>query len=349
MKNKKIYSLAILLLSITVLFIYSCSKNETASSEKEITTSEKEGKINTIQNTSQAFSSTYKVGNIWLSYKANITGSIITSSLEISDRLDKTSKRHVIDFSFDDQMPSYKLTLHEQVLLKAEELKDDFSASEIKEVAKVFEVFGKQIVGNEKADQVNKLTQSLFFHNAILKTIERTTGQEKDCNCTPHPGFFVDKLSFWCQEDYLISPAKFVQVIDKSKLTLTENQKKAYLYLKTQLNKPQISIDKFYNELEPKTSYMNRISSVYSRFTANNVKLQSALKQKSSNVNPKNTLSVMKEEDCLKGTDLGCCGSYSGCCWYSSMDCLIHDVECLTCDKWHCGPACKPSVPAIPS
>lgn len=44
------------------------------------------------------------------------------------------------------------------------------------------------------------------------------------------------------------------------------------------------------------------------------------------------------------GTDWGCCGSYTGCCYYSSLFCYWHDKACTNCDKWHCGPDCKPDV-----
>lgn len=158
--------------------------------------------------------------------------------------------------------------------------------------------------------------QSIFFHMAILNTINRSLSSTNDCECTPHPGYFVDKTSFWCQEDYLYN-------VEDLQDYFNANLDKATTLGGT-------PVIEYVNSL-----YTNNIKDVVS---FKEIYFLTHLKEQFNN--------GLKTIVCPdgSGSGLGCCGNYAGCCWYWSLDCLRHDMACINCDHWYCLPGCKPGA-----
>ncbi len=315
-----------------------------------------ENKLEIIESTPSSFIANYKSGNLAFTYHSKISGTITKSVLKITNSSNNKEKIILTNFTIDPSLPSYKLVSHETVISEAENVKKNFSLSEIRNVIKLYEVFGEQILAQQQVDHSSQLIQSLFFHNAIFTSINRSLEKNTDCGCTPHPAYFIGKTSFWCQEDYFIDPRLYIKAIDDSKYPMNAMEMKVYNYLQNNKSQPTISIDKLLNILETKASYMQRVSSVYYESTNKILKNSSTSQQldadrlnrdmerQSIGIDDRPAGRRESKSDCLKGSDLGCCGNYSRCCWYWSMLCLAHDIDCLNCDHWHCGPACKKGV-----
>ena len=304
------------------IVIFSCNKSEIFKSEIEGNT------LNIIENTNNSFLSNYKSGNILFTYGSKTTGTTTKSYLKITDYSSTKEKIILTNFVIDTSVPSYKLTSHESVISEAKKVKNDFTLFDIKNVVELYEIFGRKILAQPQIDHSSQLVQSIFFHNATLKSIERGLEAETDCGCTPHPLYFGGKISFWCQEDYFIDPRAYLKAIDDRKYKMNSKEMEVYYYLQNNKSQAAISIDKLLNILEPKASFMQRIGNVYYKST------NKILKN-----NPPTTLA---ESGCLEGSDWGCCSNYSGCCWYWNILCFEHDIACLKCDHWYCGPLCKP-------
>ncbi len=182
-------------------------------------------------------------------------------------------------------------------------------------------------MNDSRVDYSLQTVQSIFFHNSILNSAYRSIIEDNDCGCTPHPAYFIDKMGFWCQEDYMINPKKLLSVIKDSKYKVQDREIKAYQYLKENSTKTKISIDKISTLIEPRYQFINRINSIYYRETNKFLKNES----------------VTMSTECFPATGLGCCGNYSGCCVVWDFICLEHDLACLKCDHWYCGWQCKPT------
>ena len=320
------------LLAMMMLFggciIYSCSKKETS---KDVI---KEKALIVLTNTNQLFEATYKVNNYLYTYTSKVTGSTTASVLNVKNTTG--GKDISINFSVDTSLSSFKLAIHDKVLLESQRIKDDFDLNGIKEVTAFFETFGKELIDDPKINQSSQLIQSLFLHNAALSTIKRSFVQNTDCGCTPHPAYFIGKTSFWCQEDYLINPQDYVNTINKSNYKMSPKELKVYNYLLQNVSKPYISIDNVLNVIETKEVFLQRVSNVYYSSTHKVI----------TTTPPQIKLALVQACPLGAGSDLGCCGNYAGCYWYVSLLCLAHDLACLKCDHWYCGPQCKPETNA---
>ena len=187
---------------------------------------------------------------------------------------------------------------------------------------KGYEQFGDSIFANGNIELKTKAVQSIYFHRAIFQTIERSFVDRADCDCTPHPGYFVGKTSFWCQEDYLVDPDVIIEAIEAKNDQLNPKIQLVYNYLQDNRRKERISYDKIRDLIEPRERFLK--------------KLESYSKQAETGVSA--------VDECLQGDDLGCCGNYEGCCWLSSSECFWHDYQCLMsqCTPWwYCLPGCK--------
>ncbi|MGQ0828867.1 MAG: hypothetical protein ACT4ON_10805 [Bacteroidota bacterium] len=331
MKTKFYSKVAFLsILFITGAIIYSsCNKEELSQlpvdKSEQIDTENlqrtKEGCLQIIKNRSDYFLANYKFGNIHFSYEAKaINNFIIMSSFEVNG-MGKTGKFKT-KYTLNTKKISYKLLVHKDIISEAAKKIHTIKQLEADEIVKLYEIFAKLILEDPAVDYKSELVQSLFFHNGVLNTMRRSLKENVDCGCTPHPGYFVNKTPFWCQEDFFINPQSFIDKINTSNYTLKDEEMKAYEYLQRNFSQPLISVDKLFNILEPKDDYLERIENVYDLSTGKN--------------NPS-----AKKRGCKKGSDLGCCGNYAGCCWYESLACLWHDIICISCDKWHCGPGCE--------
>jgi hypothetical protein len=237
----------------------------------------------------------------------------------------KSGKKFQIKNIIDTNEPSYKYLVHREVIYEAQLIKNQLTSDEnIPEILSMFKDFFLKLKLNEnyQSHQI-ELEQGIYIHNAILNTINRSIQQEVTADCTPHPGYFVEKTQFWCQEDYIIDTKKFLNKIIQSGYQMNVSERKIFDYLlKTSEEERFVTIDKLLNVIETKDDFMLRVDSEILKASGQ----------------PLDTIT-----DCMQGSDLGCCGNYSGCCWYWTILCLLHDVECLQCDIWHCGPACVPS------
>lgn len=59
------------------------------------------------------------------------------------------------------------------------------------------------------------LILSTFYHLSIFNTIYRSF-DIIDCKCTPLPAYFVNKSSFWCQEDYMFNKVQMQEYFGKN-------------------------------------------------------------------------------------------------------------------------------------
>jgi len=305
MKHKNSFRLILVLL--LTLSIFSCEKEKIDSQNTKI-----------LDNQSNSLELEFKKNDLTFKFKSNSKNQIINSNLQVFSN----GKLLIESINFiDTKIPAYKLIVHKNLIKKAEELKKNSNIiNQIIDIKNDFEIFAREVLSNNNLNSYTPLVQSLFYHNSILNIIERSFKNNNDCECTPHPGYFVDYTPFWCQEDYFIDVAKFTKLINNSNSKYLINKKDVIKFLNDYENE-QVSIDKISKFIETKESFLSRIE---------------------TNFNNSNNSSQLRCSNGL-GSDLGCCGNYSGCCWYWSYYCLDHDLACLGCDKWHCGPACQPS------
>lgn len=308
MKHKK--SLRLLTLTLIGILIYSCQNDDVINEGLEV-----------LQNDRSNLNIEYKNNNdLFFTFSSKTQNGILTSNLKVFKK-----QQLIIETSskINTGIPAYKLVVYEKIINQSKELKQSVKSSDLLEIKPDFEIFAKKILFNQDIVSSSPLVQSIFYHNSIMDVTIRSFVQKKDCECTPHPGYFVDKTPFWCQEDYFIDVASFTEALENTNSKYLINKKEVLEFLKNQ-NSNQIAIDKISVFLEKKESYIERLQQ---RFSIEN--------------NNENQFSKT-DEDCFPGSGLGCCGNYSGCCWYSSYWCLQHDLACLQCDKWHCGPSCTP-------
>jgi len=304
-----------ILLLIIILSVFSCKKEDNIDIEKQ--------NIVIIRNSPNYLSLIYKINQFELKFDSEIKDQIVVSNFRI---FEKNELLIETKNNIDTKIPSYKLITHKGIIEQAKVLKIHSNLDLINKSKKLFELFAEKILFNQNLDSYSNLVQSLFYHNSILEITKRSFEKKEDCECTPHPGYFVDNNSFWCQEDYLIDVNRFIDVIENNNSEYLIDKEKVLSFLQKKKNS-SISIDKISVFMESKQSFMNRVESSFSK--ANNT-----------------IKSIKPPEECEdgQGTDLGCCGNYSGCCWVWSYYCLDHDIRCYTCAHWHCGPSCVPEI-----
>ena len=284
-----------------------------------------DNKINLINNVTNNLKVSYKTGLYIIFYESKTLKNTTESTVSIN----KATDGIVVfksEYTINTEFPAYRLASHQGVINEAEKVKKSYS-NEIKNIKLIFEDFGKSLVNDTRLDFTSQNIQSVFYHNSIINTAYRSTVKETDCGCTPHPDYILDEKGFWCQEDYMIDPAKLLASIKNSNYKIRDGEINAFEYLNNNNNHSKISIDKISNLIEPKEKYLDRISKAYL------AKTNELLLQKHVNV----------AESCTQGSDLGCCGNYSGCCLYWSLVCLEHDLACIDCDHWYCGWQCTPT------
>lgn len=316
MKTQK--NLTYVLLSLCIKFLTSC-QNETIENNEIVKNSE----ITIIKRDSNNLKLKSKTSNYTFNFNSKENNGKLISELIVFSNGNQIFKSQQV---IDTKIPVYKLLVYKEIIRNANNLKKQISPEMLNQIISEFEIFARSTLFSSKTQFNSTLVQSIFYHNSILNTIRRSYEENKDCECLPHPGYFVDQTPFWCQEDYLVNVSEFANIIQNSTSEYLPKKQKV-LDLLENYKETEISIDKISEFLETRKDYINRIET---KFNSVN--------------NPNSDNSLKKEEDCTQGTDLGCCGNYSGCCWYWSYYCLDHDLACLACDKWHCGPKCEPGV-----
>jgi hypothetical protein len=282
------------------------------------------------QNTKTSIKAKYISKNSSFDFSASILNNIVSSSLIVYyEKL----KPYTIDIKYDTLIKGYKFAIHENVIDQATKIKLNFQQLIIDSLCIQFKRFGLNLI-TSNAKYTNILIQSIFLQNAVLNTAKRSYVNSNQCKCTPIPSYFVDKTDFWCQEDYLVKPASFINNINKSGYKISDKETEILNYLITVKDSNTISIDNVFNILIPKDNYMSNLAYQYNIESGKTLKYSTFTN--SSNRHP-----------CLLGlygSDIGCCGNYSGCCYYASTFCFNHDIDCIRCDHWYCGWQCTSNM-----
>lgn len=293
MKINLLNRFTLLLLIAIATVTNSCNKNEISKDEL------KEYKLDIVKNNKDHFIAQYRSGNIILFFEAKTINSITQSYLTIKEQSQKTETILKTEFVVNPELRSYKLAVHEDIILEAEKIKNDSDSEKSEDLVSLYSLFAEMILSDERINFELQTVQSLFYHKAVLNTLDRSVKNNSDCECTPHPAYFIGKTGFWCQEDYLINPKAYIQAIDKSGYKMTEPEMKMYNYLQENKSLKNISIDKLLNIAETQKEFLRRVGNVYYKST--NKILKSS---------PPRSL---VKEDCTPGSSLGCCGNYAGC------------------------------------
>jgi len=267
-----------------------------------------------------------------LNFKSVLDENKILTEVKITDNILKNDL-HATVFTIDKNIPSYKLGLFNKIENISNQLMDGLDANNWLRVRNLYESFLKnisKIVGANKYK--SELIQSAFYHLSIYNTITRSLENNERCECTPLPDYFVDKSSFWCQEDYFFEIEELLDYYSQNKKLLfsIEGGKKEYDYL---------------NNMDDNKNFVSYKELFKLHYSVENYKKTAHAKFELAKKNIGQLKKDVDRDDCWSGglgSDLGCCGNYEGCCWFASLACLRHDIACLKCDKWHCGPACKP-------
>ena len=185
------------------------------------------------------------------------------------------------------------------------------------------------IISQYRNEQIKPLLGSLFFHNSILNLKKRSIQEgKKDCDCTLHPGYLLEKTGFFCQEDFLMPVNVIKSTINKNKDAFSDSNSIALTEYLNSTSEKFISFDKLYGFYVEKELYSKTLDLIK---------------------NKDNAKDTQTRGDCAWwcplgcGSSWGCCGNYSGCCLYSNPLCLIHDVLCTNCTPdWACFSGCVP-------
>lgn len=177
----------------------------------------------------------------------------------------------------------------------------------------------------------NNLNEDLFSIIAYLKSavsanIRMIEENSSVIEGTISPSFLAGKTFFIFQEDFIVDMQNLRNNISSLEAEAAKNNliqdTKLINYIKNS-TEDTATFDKLYSFYIPLEDFRRHIEEMTSPFYAEDC-----------------------SDNCIIGcgTDLGCCSNYTGCCYYSSLFCHWHDLECVNCDKWHCGPLCKPDT-----
>ncbi len=243
-------------------------------------------------------------------YKAKRNDVEYDAALIVFFEMDTVFTFHIF---VDTDQPAYKLMVHEQIIYEAERYLDDAQIRST-DILNAFVTSAKSYINNTSYNP--DLLQFFLHFYAILSTAVRSETSSEPCSCLPHPGYFTGAKLFWCQEDYFIDPAIYLEAINSSNFEpSTESKRDLILFLEDHMDESTVPSDQIFSIFESDIQYFSRLNAVfYFENDSNQVRLA----------------------DCTLGTEIGCCGNYSGCCWLWTIDCLYHDVECLHCDHWYC-------------
>jgi hypothetical protein len=323
---KKIYNSVLLL-----IIIVSCNSTESI----EETTSDNINQLEIVNLTvNKNTEINFTDNNIKINFRATKNKNIITSNINLQYQ-NKDVKILSNTFEFDKNIKSYKLGVFKNIENSATLLKEKLGLELWIKVKNSYEKFIKELTKQVTISEYQTdLIQSSFYQLSILNSIIRSLEENKDCECTPLPAYFVGKSSFWCQEDYFFETSDLLSYYTENKQQLfsLEGGEKEYNYLTT-LKQNKVSSKELFSLHNSVENFKSKVNDIY-------IKDNSSIESLSKNED-------VDREDCWSGglgSDLGCCGNYSGCCWYASLNCLRHDIACLKCDKWHCGPSCAPTI-----
>jgi hypothetical protein len=219
----------------------------------------------------------------------------------------------------------FKLFSHKSVLEEADKLLNQNNLVISDNDEELMEKLILKIKAKEPQLAESDLAKSIFFHVAIIKTVNRAmVSNSNTCDCSPFPLYFINQSPFLCQEDLSYDVNKLLVKLENDSTEISskydeETIQKLNTYLRTKSTETDIiPFEELYVELGNGVSSNEFVNVIDDH---------------------------IETAWCLlgQGSDLGCCGNYSGCCWYWSIHCLAHDLACLNCEpRWFCFDGCVP-------
>lgn len=262
----------------------------------------------------------YNNGIHTIKFYSELSNNIITSKVEIYDyNTDKLIQSTT--FVLDRNLTYYKLGVFKKVEEISFNVRSSLSENKWLQIENSYELFVKKTLREiDSTMYKSDLIQSIFYHLSIYNTVVRSF-KSQACKCTPLPAYFVNKSSFWCQEDYSFNKSNMQYHLEKNKEKFIGDERGRKLY-------NFIMNYKGDGEVIP---YIDIFSEMYS------------IEHFRQSLIDYNSYSGKNSGDCWfgAGSDLGCCGNYGGCCWMATRFCLLHDIDCIGCSHWHCGWACE--------
>ncbi|GAA3619415.1 hypothetical protein [Flavivirga jejuensis] len=324
-KNHKIYIL--LLLSFLALTTNSCSNSENdenINSESKLSNNLLIKNFNSNElNISQTFKNTI------FSFEVNKSDHDINSNFTIANLDNKVI--YETQYDINTSTENYKLYQTEKVIDIANNINYDFKQSTYAEIEYNMHIFLINTLNEFHNKNISPILNLLYFHNSIVSVKKRSKETfEKDCECTLHPGYLLDKTGFICQEDFFVPIEILNDLSTDSNEDIFDNETdekkvfKQYIEPLTNSNEKYVTFDKFYSFFVSKERF-NASIEIFKRE-------QTKITEKSNSW-------------CLlgSGSSHGCCGNYSGCCYYVNPICYVHDKLCTNCTpRWFCFSGCVP-------
>ncbi len=257
-------------------------------------------------------------------YNAELLEDLVTSTFTITNEEEKPV---VLEYDFNTGEEHWKLRQDKSVVEKARDLiSQNVKNSLMIEIMDALESFYEINYQTLEEGSSSLLVSSISYHQSILATASTSIIEEKDCECTVHPAFLVDKTYFNCQEEQFYEVGALKEIL------------KDYGSQNSKLDYSTLSLINFLNQTDEKVL---RFDDFYSFFISKDdfAKKLSQFKNKSENVD-KGDCAWWCPIGC--GSSHGCCGNYSGCCLYAHVLCYVHDRACTNCrPPEFCGPACR--------
>lgn len=234
-----------------------------------------------------------------------------------------------LEYSYNNSEDGWKYKEESNALEFAEKLKDiNLDKSELEQLNYMLDETYSQLIYEIKKQSLNLELYSIisYLKSAVAANIRAIENNTATIEGTLSPTFLTGKTFFAFQEDISINVNLLKQNInileDVANKYQFSSDLKLIEFIK-ETNEDFISFEKLYSFYISKSDFKKHILEKIS----------------------------YKKGDCKEsckigcGSDWGCCGNYMGCCYYSSSFCLAHDLACTQCEKWYCGPGCKPDGP----
>ncbi len=317
----------LLLLSFLVLTTYSCSNSENEDNTNNESKLSNNLIIKNFNSNELSISQTFK--NTVFSFKADKSANNINSNFII-----RTLDHKVIyetQYDVNTSIENYKLYQTGKVLDIANSINYDFKQSTYAEIEYNMHIFLINIFNEFQNRNISSILNLLYFHNSIVSVKKRSKETfRKDCECTLHPGYLLDKTGFICQEDFFV-PIEILKDLSTDSnediFNKKTNEKKVFKeYIRPLINSNEkyVTFDKFYSFFVSKDRFKASIE-IFK--------------------NEKTKVTGKSSGWCLlgSGSSHGCCGNYSGCCYYVDPLCYVHDRLCTDCTpRWFCFDGCVP-------
>lgn len=191
-KNNLIYfSILLILFSFIV---NSCSPDIDTNTSKDVEL-KNNLLIKTFDSNNLEISQTFQ--NTIFSFKGDKSNNIINSHFTISTLNKKVVYETEYTIKLDEN--DYKLNQTDKVLTIANNIDYGFNQKTYEEIELNMHFFFKNVLKEFNDKDIYPILNSLYFHNSIISIKKRSKkSNEKDCECTTHPGYLVNKTGFIC-------------------------------------------------------------------------------------------------------------------------------------------------------